>query len=215
MKKLLFENLGLKISAVLISIFLWFFVTSRGQSEMSFDIPVEFKNIPEKLEIVHSNNKTVSVTVRGQERLMKNIRASDIRIFVDMSRAKKGEGVYFVNEGDVRMPYAMSVTNIKPSSLKIRLDESVIKTVPVKPYITGVPEEGFYVSSVLIEPKNIMIHGVRSEVRKIKELRTEALDIAGLSETIEQDLNIDIANANVKPDFTVVKVRVIIKGYKR
>ena len=35
MKKLLTENLGLKISAVLISVFLWFFVTSRGQSEIS------------------------------------------------------------------------------------------------------------------------------------------------------------------------------------
>ncbi len=46
MKKFFFENLGLKIAAVLLSVVLWIFVTSRGQSEMSLDVPLEFKNIP-------------------------------------------------------------------------------------------------------------------------------------------------------------------------
>ena len=46
MKKLFLENIGLKIASVLLSIFLWVFVTSRGLSEMSLDIPLEFKNVP-------------------------------------------------------------------------------------------------------------------------------------------------------------------------
>ena len=32
MRKFFFENLGLKIAAVLLSIILWMFATSRGQS---------------------------------------------------------------------------------------------------------------------------------------------------------------------------------------
>ena len=70
MKKLFTENLGLKISAVLISVFLWFFVTSRGQSEITLDIPLEFKNIPADIGLVNTSVKTVSVTVRGHERPM-------------------------------------------------------------------------------------------------------------------------------------------------
>jgi len=69
MKKPFVENLGLKASAVLIALVLWFFVTSRGQSEISLDAPVEFKNMPQGLEMVNSTSKTVAVTVRGQEQI--------------------------------------------------------------------------------------------------------------------------------------------------
>jgi YbbR domain-containing protein len=34
MKRIFFDNLGLKIASVLLAIVLWIFVTSRGQSEM-------------------------------------------------------------------------------------------------------------------------------------------------------------------------------------
>src|SRR3990172_1352110 len=102
MKKLFTENLGLKISAVLISVFLWFFVTSRGQSEISFEVPLEFKNIPADIGIVNTSVKTVSVTVRGHERPMKNLKASDVRVYVDLSKAKKGEEVFYVNKENIK-----------------------------------------------------------------------------------------------------------------
>lgn len=215
MKKLLFENLGLKISAILLSIFLWFFVTSSGQSEMSFEVPIEFLNIPVDFRVVSASTKTVNVTIRGQERLMKNVRTSDIRVFVDIGSAKKGEGIYYINKDDIKLPFAMSVINIKPSSLKLRLDETVTKTIIIKPYITGLPEKGFFISSIAIEPESVIIRGLKSELRKINNLMTEALDITGLHETTTEELKIDIAGADLKPEINTVKVKVIITRGKK
>ena len=214
MKKLLFENLGLKISAVLLSIILWFFVTLRGQSEIFLEIPVEFKNVPSELGIVSANIKTVNVTVKGQERLMKNIKTSDIRVFVDLDRAKKGEGTYYINKDDIKLPYAVSVMNINPSSLKVRLDETVTKTVVVKPSVAGVPEKGFYVSSITAEPKNVTIYGLKSEIRKVNELRTEVLDITGFKDTATYEVKID-TTANVKMDNDMVKIKIVITDRKK
>lgn len=215
MKKLLFENLGLKISAILLSIFLWFFVTSSGQSEMSFEVPIEFLNIPVDFRVVSASTKTVNVTIRGQERLMKNVRTSDIRVFVDIGSAKKGEGIYYINKDDIKLPFAMSVINIKPSSLKLKLDETVTKTIIIKPYITGLPEKGFFISSIAIEPESVIIRGLKSELRKINNLMTEALDITGLHETTTEELKIDIAGADLKPEINTVKVKVIITRGKK
>lgn len=215
MKKLLFENLGLKISAILLSIFLWFFVTSSGQSEMSFEVPIEFLNIPVDFRVVSASTKTVNVTIRGQERLMKNVRTSDIRVFVDIGSAKKGEGIYYINKDDIKLPFAMSVINIKPSSLKLKLDETVTKTIIIKPYITGLPEKGFFISSIAIEPESVIIRGLKSELRKINNLMTEALDITGLHETTTEELKIDIAGADLKPEVNTVKVKVIITRGKK
>ena len=215
MRKLLSENLGLKISAVLLSSLLWFFVTSRGQSEMSLEITPEFKNVPVALGIVNSSVKTVVVTIRGQERLMKNVKPSDVRVFVDLGKAKKGEGTYYLNTNDIKLPYAMTVTNISPISLRIRLDETISKAVMVVPAITGAPEKGFYVKSVVVEPSSVVIQGLKNEVRKTNELRTEALDISGLKETATQELNIDTSGINVKTEVNEVKVIVEIAGRKR
>lgn len=215
MKKLLTENLGLKISAVLISVFLWFFVTSRGQSEITLDVPLEFKNIPADIGIVNTSVKTVSVTVRGHERPMKNLKASDVRVYVDLGKAKKGVDVFHVNKDDIKLPYALSALNITPSTVKIKLDETASKTVLVKPVLTGESGKGFFVSSVKVEPKSVVIKGLKSEVRKLRIVKTEPLDITDANKTITQELNIDTGGLNVTPDVETVKVTINISEKRK
>jgi YbbR domain-containing protein len=217
MKNLITHNLGLKISALLISALLWFFVTSRGQSEMSMEIPIEYKNIPVGLGIVSSSHKTASVHIRGQERLMKNIKSSDIRVSVDLGKAKKGDGslTLHVSKDDIKLPHTMSVTSVSPSSLKVRIDETFTKVVPVTPVLTGSPEKGFSVRSVEVDPSSITVRGLKAEVRKISDLRTEALDITGLKETTSQNLDIDTLGANINLDKNSARVKVTIAGRKK
>jgi len=210
MKKLFTENLGLKISAVLISVFLWFFVTSRGQSEITLDIPLEFKNIPADIGLVNASVKTVSVTVRGHERPMKNLKASDVKVYVDLGKAKKGEDIFYVNKDDIKLPYALSVMNITPSTVRIKLDETDSKIVPVKPVLTGEPMTGFFVSSVKVEPKHVVVKGLKSEVRRLRIVKTEPFDITDSNKTMTQELNIDTGGVNVTPEATTVKVTIKI-----
>jgi len=215
MKKLVFQDFGLKISAVLLATFLWFFVTSRGQVEISLEIPLEYKNIPAGMGIVGNTTKMIDMSIRGQERLIKNLKPADIRVFIDMSKAKKGEFIYYINKDDVKLPYAVTVTNIIPSSIKVKVEENVTKTVDVRPSITGAPEKGFYVKSVEVEPRSVIIHGFKPDVRRIGELKTEAIDVTGLTASTTQDVDIDTGGANIKLDVSTVKVKIEIDGRKR
>jgi YbbR domain-containing protein len=215
MKKLVFENLGLKMSAVLLATCLWLFVTSRGQSEISLEVPLEFQNVPAGLGIVNDNAKTVIVTVKGQERLMRNLKASDIRVFVDLSKAKRGEGVYPIDRDNIRLPFAMTVTNISPPTCRVWLDEVVSKKIPVRPAVTGSLGKGYYVKAVRVDPPQIMIKGLRSEVKKVSELNTELFDITGLTTTTTRQLNVETSWVNVKTDTSAVKVTVVIAGRKK
>lgn len=214
MKKLLFENLGLKISAVLIAVLLWLFVTSRGQSEMSLEIPVEFKDVPVGLGIASTSAKMVNVTIKGQERVMKNVRPADVRVFIDLSKSKKGEGSFRISQDDIKLPYAMKVMNIEPTTLRVKLDETATKPVTINPVITGTPGKGFYVKAIEVEPKSIVIQGLKTEVRKIGEIRTETMDISGIGETVTQELNVDASGANIKLEKDRVRVTVVIGGKK-
>lgn len=214
MKNLIFNNFGLKISAVLIAVFLWFFVTSQGQSEILLEAPLEFKDIPAELGIAGSSAKSVTLTVRGQERFMKGLNASDLRVFIDLGKAKQGENAYHVNKDEVKLPFAMSVMSVSPSAIRVKLEEMAEKSVYVNPQLLGSPENGS-VASVVVEPKVVMIRGLKSELRKIDRIRTEPLDISHIRRSLTEELDLDMAGINVKADITKVKVKVTFAEKKR
>ncbi|TAL23414.1 MAG: hypothetical protein EPN94_09500 [Nitrospirae bacterium] len=211
MRKLLFENTGMKIAAVVMAIILWVFVTSRGQSEVSMDVPVELKNIPRGIESIRQGIKTVSVSIKGQERLLRNMKAPDVRVYVDLSKAKKGKGLYYISSEDVSLPSTMTVTSINPSSVMVTLEETLIKTVPVQAVVVGRPGKGFFVSSVEVNPKEMTIEGARSEAGRVKFVRTEPVDITDLEETTVQDMRLDLAGRNIRTEVQEVSVKVVIK----
>ncbi|OGW44128.1 MAG: hypothetical protein A2Y66_07465 [Nitrospirae bacterium RBG_13_41_22] len=210
MRKLFLENFGLKLAALLLSIVLWIFVTSRGQSEISLDVPLEFKNIPSSLEIVNNTAKVVSLTIKGYERIVRNIKQQDISVSVDMSKAKKGENIYYLDRNEVRLPRAVTVTKIIPSSVKVVIEDTITKPVTVKPVIVGYPESGYYVKSVTVVPQTVVIEGLRSEVRKITTIRTEPMDVTGFRESFEQNLKLDLTGKNIRIKMIDVKMKVVI-----
>jgi YbbR domain-containing protein len=214
-RNLVFNNLGLKVSAVLLATCLWLFVTSRGQSEISLEVPVEFQNVPAGLGIVNDNAKTVIVTVKGQERLMRNLKASDIRVFVDLAKARRGEGVYPIDRDNIRLPFAMAVTNISPPTCRVRLEEVISKKVPVRAVITGSPGKGFFVKAVKVDPAEVRVTGLKSEVRKVNELQTELFDISGITKTVTRQSALETSWINAKTDVAAVKVTVVIAGKKQ
>lgn len=215
MRKFFLDNLVLKIAAVLLSVALWFFATSRGQSEISIDVPLVFRNIPSGIEMVNNNIKTISLNIKGQERLIKNIKLSDIVIYIDLSKAKKGKSIYYVTRDNIKLPHSLTVLNINPSSVKVIIEDTITKTVKVMPVIIGEPEKGYYVKSVEVAPQIVVIEGVSSEVRRFNTIKTESLDITGSNETFTQELKLDLTGKNIRTKINDIKVKVIIGGKRK
>lgn len=211
MKRFFTENLGLKITAVLLSVILWFFVTSRGQSEIAIETPLEFKNVPAEFDIASTSVKAVSVTVRGQERMIKNIRPSDIRVFVDLEKARNGETTLSISTEDVQLPYAVSVTSVMPNSVRVRLDKRVIKTVRIQPMLTGEMPQGLSVAAVSVQPRSVTVTGLKSELEKLRTLRTDPVDISELAASDSIETGIDRAGFSIEVEPATVKVQITVK----
>ena len=210
MRKLLLENLGLKIASILLAIILWIVASSRGQSEMYMDVPLEFRSVPPGLELVSSSVKVVSLDIKGPDRFIKNIKPSDISAAIDLGKAKKGESIFYVTRDNIQLPRAITILNISPSSVKVITEETVTKTVRVLPVIIGDPEKGYGVKSVDVVPKKIEIQGIQSEIRKESRIKTDPFDITGFHETVTQELKLDTAGKNIrtKPDTVRVTVEI-------
>ncbi len=215
MKVSIFENIGLKILSIVIAIFLWFFVTYRGQSEISIDTTIEFKNIPKGLEILRQNVKTVSLSVSGHERILKGLKAGDIRVVVDLSDAKKGETIYFIEKSNVVVHRSVKVLRIEPTSVRVVLDESISKTVPVSPNIVGVPKTGYKIKSITLNPSSVFIEGPKTEILGIRALRTEVVDITDVDRDVEQRVSLTTGGKNIRTEVAEVNIRIDIERIKR
>ncbi|OGW23032.1 MAG: hypothetical protein A2077_01855 [Nitrospirae bacterium GWC2_46_6] len=211
MRKKIFGNIGLKILSAALAVTLWFFVTYRGQSEMAVDASLEFKNMPNNLEMLRHNVKRVNLNISGHERILKTLRPMDVRVIVDLADAKKGEAVYFFDKNNIAVPRTIKVLRIDPAGVKVVLDESASKTVPVKAHISGVPEDGYRIKAIEVKPSSVEVEGARTEVNRISLLRTEQIDITGLDAGMTQDVRLNLNGKNIRTKTPEVTVKISVE----
>lgn len=215
MRTFMTKNTSLKILSVLLAISLWFYVSYRGESEMSVEAPLEFKNIPTGMEILRQNLRKVTVNVQGHEQAMHRLRQSDVHVVVDMSGTKKGENQISLDKDNVLLPRTMKVQRIEPSSVKIVLDETVSRVVPVRPYITGSPERPFVLAGIKGSPASVRIEGPKTEVDRVTILRTDPIDITGFDDDLTQTVKLNLNGKALRPDVSEITVTLTIrKGQK-
>lgn len=212
-KNILTENLTIKIISIALAVFLWFFVTFKGQTETSLDVPLEFKNTPSEMEVFKQSAKKITVSISARERILREIAQNDIRVIVDLSNVKLGENSIPLTKSSVKLPRGVEILRIDPSTVKLYLDKKEQKAVPVKAVITGKPQKGFIVSSVEINPSSINIEGAKRELDRIRLIKTEPIDIEGIKDNLTIQAKIDPEGKIFRTDKDTVYVTVKIRRH--
>ena len=87
----IFNNWFLKIASLFLAGLLWAAVSNEASSEIGLEVPVEYRNIPQFMEITGDMTNTVQVRLRGSSNVIKNITARDIATTIDLNKMKAGE----------------------------------------------------------------------------------------------------------------------------
>ena len=66
------------------------------------------------MAISQTDTKDVMVTVNGPLSMLKNLKADDIKVSVNLSRAKEGRQIFTIRKGDVIVPAGLKVEDAKP-----------------------------------------------------------------------------------------------------
>src|SRR5512134_486475 len=114
-----FRNLGLKVLAVLVAAGLWFVVAGDHVVERSMRVPLEFRNIPQGLEIVGDPPATVDVRLRGSSGTLSKLQPGEVVAMLDLRQARKGMRLFHLQVDEVDRPYGVSVAQIQPSTLSL------------------------------------------------------------------------------------------------
>lgn len=193
-----FRQLGLKALAVALASVLWLSVAGEHVVERILRVPLEFRNIPEALEIVGNAPDSVDVRLRGSSAVLSRLQAGEIVAVLDLSSARPGSRLFHIRSDEVRAPFGVEVSQVVPSTLALELERSARRKVPIVPAIEGEPAPGFVVGRWTAEPSTVEIVGPDSRVRQVAEATTEPVSVKDARARVRDAVTVGIVDPSVR-----------------
>lgn len=179
LKRIFVQNFGIKLISLLLAIGLWLVVSRDPVAEVELQVPIEFRNVPQNLEIDSASFTEAQVRVRGPGRLIHRLRPTDVRAEIDLASVKPGSRTFDLTSRNVRVPSDLEVVQIIPSQFQLSFDDRMTRTIEVRPRVTGTFAQGRRVAQVVAEPPSITISGPRRRVEAVEAATTDPVDASG------------------------------------
>jgi YbbR domain-containing protein len=175
---------------------LFFFARS---AETTLPLFVEFVSIPEGLVVI-GRIPAMEAQIRGPSGILKSLKETTLSHGIALASAEPGRLHVKIAPETVKAPQGTSVLEVHPSSFFVRIDKRVEKSLPVAPHLKNKPVTGHVVSTVTPSPSKIRLSGPASVLEKITEIRTTPIDLAGMMETTQKRVALNLDHSpHVRP----------------
>lgn len=190
LRQTLTHNLGIKISSIILALFIYAYVFSREEHESVFPVTVTLAGLPDDLTYQGEVPERVRVRIRARGIDLVKLRAQPPRAVIELKEASPGQLQRPVTTADVRIPngnLAQVRSIVDQPVLRLHIEPLIRRRVPVLATVAGTPAEGAVLSGVIdVDPDSVEVRGPASLLEAIETLRTEEIDLDGRSSTVEE-----------------------------
>ena len=192
------RRLGLKILSVALAALVWVLVSGEQIVERALRIPLEFVNLPARMEAVGEPPTVVDVRVRGSSGALGRIATGELVAVLDLADARPGPRLFHLTTSNVRAPFGIEVVQVTPSNVSIRFELSDSKRVPIVPSVEGEPASGFTVTSWKVDPEMVDVVGPVSLLGALTEAITEPISVAGARGNVTEMVNVGVSDPSLR-----------------
>jgi YbbR domain-containing protein len=175
---LVWRNLGWKLFALLIAVMLWIAVANEPELSTFVSVPIEFKDLPETLEIGSDVVEKVDLEMRGPSGELQTLSANRAAVVLDMADAAPGERTFLIEESNVRLPRGLRLIRAIPPGVRFVFERRKTRVVPVEVRFSEPKPAKFRVV-----PASLAIEGPESHVNRVSALVTDKIDVSALNST--------------------------------
>src|SRR4051794_40589969 len=216
LKEFLTHNWLTKLFSLAVATMLWIAIAGQTNSEIGMNIPVEYRNIPSRLEVVGDTTNTVEVRLRGSSALIREISPKDVSATLDLAGVRPGEKIVQLTFQNVKAPFGVDVVRVNPSQVRLNLENTVSKTVPVVVQLEGDPAAGFELGNVSVSPSSVEVEGPESKMRTLETMPTAAVEVEGRRTNFAGAVDLDLPDPMLRLHYlSPVDVHIDVRAVKR
>lgn len=175
------KNFLLKLTSVILAIITWVYVTDLVSKDTTLSIPLEIK-LAEKMILVSSSVDRLTLTFKGPAGKIDSLTPESFRIYKDLSDVTQpGDIILSVQDLSFSIPKHITIEQIFPHRVTVRLDKIITKEFKIKVVTTGTAAQGYVeLPYPRVNPAVIALRGPQKIVENIDTVKTEPIDINGL-----------------------------------
>lgn len=217
------ENLGFKLSALVVVAILWISVTADERQAQPVPTTVEVE-VRDTAWVMVEGPGEVSTTFQGRNRELLGLLMDKpvVRVEIDSVTGEEMRVPVPVDHVAYNRDLGVVPSFITPATVDLKFERRRSTRVPVVPDVDASPAAGYAVlQPVGVEPESVTVRGPASWIEGLTRVSTRAVKFEDLSNTLIRDIPLDlptdIRGVDAEPSTVLVTVRLdslVVRQYR-
>lgn len=209
-----FENIGVKLLALVVAVVIWFSAIGQHEEERVFVVPLQLAHIADTLTVTGRVPTEAQVAVTGTRRDLLLMEFKKVAVSLNMSRAEPGRFSQRLSVSDVVLPpgsQPLRVRIISPLLVDVTVEKLVTRRSRVAVTLSGSLPANQLLSSVPeAAPAWVLATGPQSVVGRLDRVPTKPIDLGKVKDSGEREVELDIEGKGVTCDPAKVRVGLFV-----
>jgi hypothetical protein len=124
LRRWVLHNFWLKVLSLVLATGLWLAISpDQEPAEVTLRVPIEFRHVPPQLEIRSVNVPEAQVRVRGPERMIRELRSTDIHADLELKGAEPGEQTFDLTAQQIHVHRDLTVVQVVPARVTVVMEK--------------------------------------------------------------------------------------------
>jgi YbbR domain-containing protein len=173
----MWNNWQYRVLAILLALACWYVVSGQEKVETWLEVPLEFVNLPPRMEITSGLVSKLQVRIRGTSNQVRSLNVGRLAYKLDLGKINVGTNVIPLVPESMTITSAVEVVEISPTRLELVADVVVSKTVPVKLDWTGLPGDDVQFRNATVFPDTVTVTGFASALESVNSIPTALVQV--------------------------------------
>ena len=200
----LFDNLGLKLAALLLALLVYLNVYLDRPAEMTMSFPVQIQDLGDSLSLSGPVPSTVQAQLRGTGKQLLRMRVTEPLIKISLDGVGPGRFEREVAAEDLPLAGYEGVEAVRvigPDVIDIGIERKVRRWLPAALRVEGAAgNDTSWVSLVVVDPESVLVTGPRSAVALLDSVVLQPVRLGGRRDTLRAQVA-----AQSLPDWCVME----------
>jgi diadenylate cyclase len=197
---LVFQNFGWKLLSLLAAVILWALVASEPELSTYATVQVQYKNLPDDLELSSEPLTQVMLELRGPSGELRGFGETGLRpaVVLEMSGVLPGERTFAISSDNVKLSRGVRLVRAMPAEVRFTFEKRAVRRVPVTVRVNGDGSAGYVVASKSVDPPELTVVGPASHVARIQTAYTDPVDVSSVVASSEFRTNAYVTDPFVR-----------------